>query len=255
MGSETKTKKKLSWRDATILMKRPSGPKASQEHDLIMALSKAFDIPPQGINILKDKPYINTVGLEWKLSQHPKALKFDSTIHIKIHKQVGDTAVAKTAGIDEHGGFRSAIGTANAKNMNMILGYPNELAETRALNRLLRRVLIPYLYGDLMKNLEEMTKKEKATILEIVGRANFGSVSSEEMNTGKEPTPEVKLTESEMKAIAPMLGGLNVAKSQEDLDEVSLKVEALKKAKALSEPQLEKLRTTFANVRKSLNLV
>ena len=249
----TDAQKKLSWSSATILMKKPTNPQQAKEHDLVMALSKAFDIPPQGINILKDKPYINTVGLEWKLSQHPDAIKMNGVKHIKIYKEVGDIAIAKAYGTKENGENRTAIGTAGVGNMSIIKGYPNELAETRAQNRLLRRVLISHMYGDLIQNLANMKGQERTQIIDTVTASDFGAVSLEEMNLDDSgTTPEVMLTESDMKAIAPMLSNLNNAQNQEDLDIAAQKV---KEIQGLNEKQLEKLRTTFANVRKALKLV
>ena len=45
-----------SWQDAGILMKKGATPVETKNQQMIIALSVAFDIPPQGITILEDNP-------------------------------------------------------------------------------------------------------------------------------------------------------------------------------------------------------
>lgn len=242
--------KSFSWGQAALLMPNPKNKKETDELRTRMALASAFDIPPQGINILNGKPYINTDGLEYKLSQHPDAIVFTTVLRTRIHEKVGQTAIAEVYGKDKHGGIRAAIGTAGAGNMSMIKGYPNELAETRAKNRLLRRALMPHFYDDFIKNIAAMSTDERKEIIQIVMKSDFGRMSAEELGAPEDGavSPDTLLTEEQMKAISPLLERLLAVKEEKDLDPI---IKDIQKSKDNFEKiQLDKLRNTLDSIKK-----
>lgn len=250
--SNTKAKaleKSFDWKEAALLIPNPKKGKETDDLRTRMALASAFNIPPQGINILQGKPYINTDGLEYKLHQHPKAFTFRTTIRHRFYEKVGDIAIVEVMGEDENGGFRSAVGTASAQNMSMVKAYPNEIAETRAQNRVLRRVLVPYFMDDFMSTWSDMGGDDRKEILQIIMKSDFGRVSAEELGAPQEGevSPTVLLTEEQMKVIVPFVERIVAVKEPKQLEEVVLDITAQKEK--FNDLQLKQLRDTLSSVK------
>ena len=237
---------KPSWSDAGILMKKAGTPAEVKNQQMIIALSIAFNIPPQGITILSDNPYINKNGLEYLFNEYKAKYNWEYFLSepIEVAKQAGDTAFFKTEVFNHEGKVvANGFGTANAGNIKMgtIKVFLNEMAETRSQNRCLRKILSPILYKNFIENI----KKVKDTDRELIAEAsvNFGSVTAEEIaaTSDAEVKAERLLTEEEMKGVTVYLGEINNAKTQEELENVRTKVTQDKNSNLFSENQLKVL--------------
>ena len=176
--------KKLSWASAGVLMKKSANPKEIRDQQMIIALSVAFDIPPQGITILADSPYINKEGWEFIFDKHKekKGLSHFIVKPIELAKQAGDTAIFETRLYNKDGKLvANGYGSANAANIKMgtIKVFLNEMAETRSQNRCLRKVLPPILYQTFIDRVSSLNKEQTELVAEAA--ANFGSVTAEEI--------------------------------------------------------------------------
>jgi hypothetical protein len=195
----------------------------------IALLAKAFGLPVAGINLeerLGKKAYINALGLDSAWKKWPMAVRITDINRLSIYKTVGDSALVEITGLDEHEGKHGAIGSASAANMTMIKGYPNELAETRALNRLLRRVLLPRLYEEYGNNIAAMQEEDVAFLATYVN--DFGRVSIEEMpaeGEGDQTTSQLPLiTNEQMEEIKPLLENILFARTKKELEDVGDKI-------------------------------
>jgi len=252
-----KAKEKPSWSDAGILMKKAGTPAEVKNQQMILALAIAFNIPPQGITILSDNPYINKNGLEYLFSEHKKEQGWNYFIStpIEVAKQAGDTAFFKTEVFSKEGiVIANGFGTANAGNIKMgtIKVFLNEMAETRSQNRCLRKILSPILYKNFIENLRKLQEKDR----ELISKAsvNFGSVTAEEIaaNSEEEVKAERLLTEEEMKAITGYLGEINNAKTQEELGTIRTKISQDKNNNLLNPNQLKVLAEAWSGRSQSL---
>jgi len=229
----------------------PDQPKTKEDNKLkaIMLLARAFGLPVAGINLeerLGKKAYINSLGLDCAWKRWPDAIKITEVKRLDIYKQIGDVAIVEVIGQDKQGGVRSDIGSASAANMILIKGYPNELSSTRALNRVLRRVLLPYLYEEYEKNVASMTKEEQDLLAEYV--SDFGRVSAEEMvaeGEGDQTQQTTLITNEEMEGIKSYLEKILNAQTLEALEDVG---KLIKEASLdLTEAQTTRLRTAYKN--------
>ncbi len=219
--------------------------------DAIALLAKAFGIPPSGINLedrLGKKAYINAFGLNCAWKKHPEAVKIVSVERLSLYKTIGESAIVEVKAEDEKGNKLDSIGTASAANMNAVRGYPNELAETRAKNRVLRLGLMPTLYTEYEENVKKMTPEEVSTISLYV--SDFGKVSAEEMEQGNsvsESIPLAPLTVGETKEIRLQLEQIVGMKSLEDAEYVKKSIKEDVDKSTWSESQKDFLRKSFKN--------
>ena len=243
--------KKPTWSSAGLLIKKGATERDITTQKMIIALSIAFDIPPQGITILADTPYINKQGLEFMFARHKAERKWGYFLSkpIELSKSVGDTAVFVTELFDEQGRMvANGYGSANAANIKMgpIKVFLNEMAETRSQNRCLRKVLSPILYQTFIDRVSSLQKEQLGLIAEA--SANFGSVTAEEIGTvsNGEVKPEVLLTEGEMKAIAGFLQDITNAKTQPDLSKIGSLISAGAKVGKFNKNQVNVLREAWS---------
>ena len=245
--------KPTKWLDARLLLKIASSKEEKKEQDLLLVLSAAFDIPPSGITMLSNKPYINSIGLEYKWWQHPDAVKVTNTERLYLYEKIGDTAIVEVIGEDNLGNTRTAIGTAGAANMNMIKGYPNELAETRALNRLLRRVLSPFFYRDFLENIGKMSKEEVQQVQQLA--PNVVSVSAEEMPSDSVGDQPLLLTNEEILPLKQLLESISHASTEQDFATIGKEIMTKKVAGELNDKQIGFLRVTFTKTKTGKGLL
>jgi predicted lipase len=121
-----------------------------------------------------------------------------------------------------------------------------ELSETRALNRVLRRVLLPYLYEEYEKNIAGMTKEERALLSEYV--SDFGRVSAEEMTVegeGEQQTQIPLITNEEMEQIKNYIERILSSQTMEELEDVGKEIKEA--SLDLTDTQTTKLRDAYKN--------
>ena len=223
---------KLNWKGAEVLLSPATSEADRKNQKLILALSMAFDLPPQGITILANNPYINKQGLEYVFNKHKEKQKWGYFIAkpVELAKTAGDTAVFVTELYNAQNVLiANGYGSANAGNIKMgtIKPFLNEMAETRSQNRCLRKVLSPILYETFIENLKDIEKEDKQLLL--VGEASkFTSVTAEEIGEAEEVKPERLLTEEEQKAINSFLQEIVNAKDVEELKVIGTKIKEAK---------------------------
>jgi len=246
-----KLAKKPSWSDAGILMKKGATEKEQQNQQMIIALSVAFDIPPQGITILADNPYINKQGLEFVFDKHRENKKWGYFISkpVELAKQASDTAVFVTKLFDANGVMiANGYGSANAANIKMstIKVFLNEMAETRSQNRCLRKVLSPILYRTFIENIRSLNNEQRLVVAEAA--KNFGAVTAEEIgaSSDEEVKAESLLTEGEMKDIADFLQEIINAKDQAELTKIGERIKVGVKIKKFNTHQATVLREAWS---------
>jgi len=223
--------------------------KETTKATVVTLLARAFGLPVAGINLeerLGKKAYINSLGLDCAWKRWPDVLKIVRITRLSVYKEIGDVALTEIEAEDKMGGRRGALGSASAANMVLIKGYPNELCETRAMNRLLRRALLPYLYEEYEKNIANMTQEERTMLAEYV--SDFGRVSAEEMPTegeGDQTQQMTLITNEEMAQIKPYLERILAAESEEGLEGVGIAIK--EKTLELTSQQITKLKDAYRN--------
>lgn len=255
VGKKAVKKREPSWSDAGILMKKGATPEEIQSQQMIIALAVAFDIPPQGITLLADNPYINKQGLEFMFAKHKERMRWDYFLSkpVQLAKLAGETAIFKTLLYDKKGRVvANGYGSANAANIRMgtIKVFLNEMAETRSQNRCLRKVLSPILYQTFLERVSSLNTEQAALVAKAA--TNFGSVTAEEIGAREEAKAESLLTEGEMKNIAGFLQEVNNAKTIALLNGIGVRVKTAEKAGKFNKNQLKVLREAYASKSKKL---
>ena len=241
---------KHKWSDASVLMKKATTPADIAKQEMIIALSIAYDIPPQGITILADNPYINKIGLEFVFDRHKKEKGWSHFLSepVELAKGLGETAVFITRLFNEKGDtIANGFGSANSANIKMstIKVFLNEMAETRSQNRCLRKVLSPILYKTFVENIRKLNKTQREVITSV--GADFGSVTAEEMTVSDEKVkPEKLLTEGEMKSVAGFLQEITNAKDQAKLVAIGARIKAGVKIDKFNKRQADVLREAWS---------
>jgi len=228
--------------------------KPTTKQDVVVLLARAFGLPVAGINLeerLGRKAYVNSLGLMCAWMHYQDKVKIKEIKRLSIYQNIGDASLTEVIAEDEKGNIVSSIGSASAANLVLTKGYPNEMSETRALNRVLRRVLMPYLYEEYEKNLTLFSKEELDLLSEYVN--DFGRVSAEEMvaeGEGDQTQQTTLITNEEMEGIKSYLERILNASTLEELENVG---NAVKEASLdLTEAQTTKLRTAYKNKKNTL---
>ncbi len=234
-------------------------------------LAKIFEIPIAGITLLENegyKPFINSLGLQCAWDNHPEVLRVTDVTFTNFYTKIGDSAIVvvkanylqPTDAVTEEtlskvSGRSSIIeiGTATPSNLPAdFKDYPNEIALTRAYNRLLRRVLLPVLYKTLDKNIGKFTAEEQEMVMSMVQKSNFGTVTVEEMSekSGGESLSEEFLTNEQMEGIKSFLERIVQATTDEEM--IAIKKEIAEKKVEFTAGQINKLRNIFVQKSKEL---
>jgi len=233
-------KKELGWADMTILLDKPKTPTELKSQQMILFISEAFGLPPQGINILGGKPYINKDGLTFKLWEYfgDQIVSVKQRL-LKVAEKPEDQAVGKViitiedSHVSEKKQFE-AFGTASARNIQMstIRGFANELALTRAFNRCVRQMVIKPMYDTFIQKMRQLSKDKQR--MALIG---FESVSAEEMPDREEKTVEViDIKEQDLDGVRPALVMLNnveklpFAKRKMELKRIKIELSKMKKS-------------------------
>jgi len=179
-----KEENKPAWESMTTIMsKSRDDVRAAGAYRTLMLSSKAFEIPPQGINIMGDQPYINKVGWKYKMYEKlPKAVIETEWIHYATPSEKWAIVKAVVKVGEETVG--SAIGEATEMNIKLaaVKQTLNMMAETRAKNRAMYDALIGVVFKEAMKNIEAMRKKDNLTEEEVLKIQDAAKVTAEEMD-------------------------------------------------------------------------
>lgn len=186
MALVKKEEKKPAFENMQSLMNKGREDLAAQgAYDLIMVACKVFELPPQGITVLGNAPYINKVG--WKIKQ--KQLLDGSvvkTLWVHHATPLEKYAIVEAKVMDKDGKeVASAIGEATEASIKLaaVKQTLNMMAETRAKNRALFDALVAPTYEKALEVMEQMKLSEETK--RKIGEA--AKVTAEEMNETPQP--------------------------------------------------------------------
>ena len=176
-----KIDKELHWTGHQKLMQRTTNRRDIQERQLMLSIAKVYNIPLPGITILANQPYINKDGLLYKAHEYFKITNI-KTEFIQTALKPDETAIAKATVSTKEGIEVEGIGEASRINvkLDLVKNTLNMMAETRATNRAIRKLIAMKLWEDVEKRLtkEKINETEKAKILEV-GRSSYEEMDNE----------------------------------------------------------------------------
>jgi len=197
MALVKKVEKKPAFENMQSIMNNGREDLAAQgAYDLIMVACKVFELPPQGITVLGNAPYINKVG--WKIKQN-QLLKGSVVKTLWVHHAtpLEKYAIVEAKVLDKEGKeVASAIGEATEASIKLtaVKQTLNMMAETRAKNRALFDALVAETYEKALAVMEEMKLSEETK--RKIGET--ARVTAEEMNEKEQPLeppkPKVETT-------------------------------------------------------------
>lgn len=250
-------------------MKKSDEKPTTNPVDVAKLLSKVFEIPTAGVTLLEPeyKPYINALGLQCAWDSHPEVLRIVNVTFVSMYRMVGDSAIVlveadylqNTGAVTENlqpvaaSSRITEVGSATPSNLSPDFAiFCNEIALTRAMNRILRRVLSPILYKTFDKNLDKLTPEEQTAVLASIQRSKFGSVTIEEMSSKSEgeALPDTFLTNEEMAHIKGLLERIVQATTGNEMNIIGGEISLAKEG--MSAGEIKKLRDTFAQKLKEL---
>lgn len=175
-----KVKNELSWVGQEQLMRSPASQAEQRDREMIMSVAKVYNIPALGVNVLANQPYINKDGLLYKLHQHFQ-VKQIKTEFIKMSLGKNEPAIVRATIIMKDGMEIEGIGEASATNVKLeaVKNMLNQMAETRATNRAIRKAITLKLWDDVeqgLKKAKNINDEDKMAIVQA------GSQSYEEMD-------------------------------------------------------------------------
>ena len=198
-----KVKNELSWIGQEKLMRNPTNQAEQRDREMIMGVARVYNIPALGVNILANQPYINKDGLLYKLHQHFNVAKI-KTEFIKMSLSKNEPAVVRVTIIMKDGMEIEGIGEASATNVKLeaVKNMLNQMAETRATNRAIRKAITLKLWNDVeegLKKAKNINDEDKMAIIQA------GSQSYEEMDNQLK-----KVAEKREPAMSDYLGQVKV---------------------------------------------
>jgi len=181
-------KQKPIWESAGSLMAGREDAKTEIASRMLHLATQVYSVPPQGVTILANQPYINKVG--WKVKMHEY---FGNNYRIKTkwnHMATPDEQYAIVEAIvevkDKEGWEERAraIGEATPANIKLqaVKMTLNMMAETRAKNRAMFDIAGARTMEDAVTNIERMKKANKITSQQAEVIAEGAKVTAEEMN-------------------------------------------------------------------------
>ena len=170
------------------MLTKPSNDKEAEERNMILVASKVLKVSPFGINILGGLPYINKLGLAEKANQYDKSIKF-KYMWEHIAKDDNEKAICKCkiVSVNSRGTEKEltdwVVGECSTMTMSMgtLRGYQNHLAQTRAKNRAIQEAFGTRIHEDMMKNLEQLSRKKDFDEIAARGVGAVVSTYSEEI--------------------------------------------------------------------------
>lgn len=253
MAKKTATKKKAAPKKTTALSTEQqqkavwaghSGLQTLNEQQLknqalVSKCAQIFNVPPNGVDILGGKPYVNKTGLTFKLEQYfgktSKTRKGQGRVKgiriefIEYAKTIKDIAIAKAIIEFDDDTFVEGIGEASPANVNArmekVAKSLNMLAETRATNRAIAKVVIPRLWQEVMDAF--INNAELKNDAELRGKMEGAiTVSAEEMDgDGLKPDQRAKGATPEAELRNIIIESVNKAQSKEMLEKIKAGVE------------------------------
>lgn len=179
----------LSWVGQEKLMRAPATQADQRDRAMIMSVAKIYNMPALGVNVLANQPYINKDGLLYKLHEYFR-VKQIKTEFIKMSLGKNEPAVVKATIIMKDGMEIEGIGEASVTNVKLeaVKNMLNQMAETRATNRAIRKAITLKLWTDVEKGLKKgnVSEDDKAIAIQA------GTQSYEEMDNQAKPAPKVK---------------------------------------------------------------
>jgi len=199
--SSKSAKKEMVWSNAGDIMASNRDDLKTQVAQQMMNLATTvFKLPPQGVTILANQPYINKTGWKMKMREY---YQDNYRIRIKWHHQATpnekyaiceakiELKDTKTGEWDE---VSSATGEATPQNIKLQLVKEtlNMMAETRAKNRAMSEFVGARAIEDAVKVLTTMKNKNEVSDEQASTITEAAKVTAEEMNA-----PETKTVNSE----------------------------------------------------------
>ena len=182
-----KTEKALMWGSIT-----------SQDNVSVLAtkVAQVYGIPPMGVTILGNLPYLNKDGrlmLYEELAKQPLEIE---TEWIQYSKNTEESAICRKFLVKDGKRILDAIGEASRASvkLEMVKNTLNMMAETRALNRVIWLAIAAKVFDRVKTNLSLMnvTEEEAKAVTEA------GRVSAEEITETPKKEATKKLAEPEL---------------------------------------------------------
>ncbi len=195
--------KELQWAGHEKLMIQPRSQQDIAQRQLIVNIAKIYNMPLLGITILANMPYINKDGLLYKAHEYFK-IKSMRTEFIQYSKGPEESAIAKSTINTEEGIEVEGIGEASRASvkLDLVKNTLNMMAETRATNRAIRKLIAMKLWQDVEKRLnkEKLPQEIESKILDV-GKSSYEEMDNQGEKNIKAPTKEDKIKEYALSAI------------------------------------------------------
>jgi len=189
-----KIERDLQWVGHQRLMQKPKSQEDVQQRELMLSVAKVYNIPLPGITILANQPYINKDGLLYKAHEYFRITNI-RTEFIQTALKPDETAIVKATISTKEGIEVEGIGEASRANikLDLVKNTLNMMAETRATNRAIRKLIAMKLWEDVEKRLakERIDETKKAKIIEV-GKSSYEEMDNEGTNL---PTDENSIKE------------------------------------------------------------
>lgn len=196
-SSNSPEKRELAWSNASdIMANNREDLKAQVAQNMMQLATVVFELPPQGVTILANQPYINKMGWRIKGRQyHQDNYRLVTKWHHFAdpnEKYAICEAIVEVKEKELWVEKARAIGEASPANTKLqaVKETPNMMAETRAKNRAMFEFIGARTIADAVKKLTLMKSKQEVSDDQVLSITQAANVSAEEMNA-----PETKTVE------------------------------------------------------------
>lgn len=195
----SKPQKEMVWSNASeIMTSSREDIKTAVAQQMMNLATAVFKLPPQGVTILANQPYINKTGWKMKMREY-----YEDKYRIRTEWKHLATPNEKYAiceaviEVKEKGGWDEvsrAIGEANEASIKLqaVKQTLNMMAETRAKNRAMSEFIGARALEDAVKTLTNMRSKNEVSDDQANVITEAARVTAEEMNA-----PETRTVNSE----------------------------------------------------------
>lgn len=175
----------LSWGNMTSLMSgsKVDDLKKRKVYAIMSLAAKAYNVPPQGIDVLADVPYMNNLGRRYKLGEYfqDECKIVKEYVHLATPMEKYAITIARVFYKDQQIGEGIGEATQESIKLAAVKLTLNMMAETRAVNRAIWDAIAHKVYVELNNNLRRLQEENKLTVEQLMMISAAGKVSAEEM--------------------------------------------------------------------------
>lgn len=188
-------------------------------------VAEIYEVPPTGVVSMGNQPYLNKDARIFLLNSFIGEEKISRVKEMRVEflqmsKSPEESSICKAIAVLENGEYYESVGEASRSSVKLeaVKNTLNMMAETRALNRVIWKIVGGHTLDRVMKNIKnaDINEEDKETIVEA-GRTTAEEVNQEDVSKKRSEKEFEKAKKGILRNVDHM--------SEEEKDELNKKIQ------------------------------